>query len=189
MTISLLQVLCVVLGALAAYFSVRWFFRIDTAIENRRREAAHLANKLSEMGFKELPEVFLNYAVGDYSGMANQISVVIQRLRANDKSVFEDMRDVFDKLLKIQLARQEGRMMVRAELESIEKMLAPVAPVPVAPVPVAPVPVAPVPYVLDGPEIPVVQQPTVPVAPIQIVVAPAAVVDPPVAPVEPVVAP
>ena len=91
MTISLLQVLCVVLGALAAYWGVRWFFRIDTAIENRRREAAHLANKLSEMGFKELPEVFLCYAVGDYSGLANHISIVVQRLRANDKDIFEDL--------------------------------------------------------------------------------------------------
>ena len=146
MTISLIQILCVVLGVLAAYFAVRWLFRKDTEVENRRREAARLANKLSEMGFKELPDLFLCYAVGDYSGMAAKMTDVVQRLRNNDKDVFEDMRDVFDKLLKIRLACQEGRMMVKAELESVERMLAPEvsAPVVVVAAPPAPAPVEPI---------------------------------------------
>jgi hypothetical protein len=45
---------------------------------------------------------------------------------------------VFDNLMKMKLATQEGRALVRAELESVERMLAPV-PAPVAPAPVAPV--------------------------------------------------
>ncbi len=134
MVLSFTHIVIVVLACALCYFAARWFFRIDTAIENRRREAAHLANKLSEMGFKELPEVFLSYAVGDYSAMANNISTVVARLRANDKDVFEDMRDVFDKLLKYRLASQEGRMMVKSELESIERLLAPAPMPPVEPV-------------------------------------------------------
>ncbi len=128
MTISLMHIVVIVLAAVAMYFAAKWIFRVDTVVENRRREAAHLAAKLSEMGFKELSTVFLNYAVGDYSGMASQISIVVQRLRGNDKDIFEDMRDVFDKLLKVKLSMKEGRMMVRSELESVERMLAPRSP-------------------------------------------------------------
>ncbi len=129
MVLSVTHLVVIALAALAAYFGVKVYFRVDTAVENRRREAAYLASKLSAMGFKELPEVFMNYAVGDYSGMASQVAIVVKRLRGNDKDILADMSDVFDKLLKIKLAMAEGRMMVRSELEAYEKMLEPVAPV------------------------------------------------------------
>lgn len=165
MSISLLQIACIVLAVLAAWFGVKWAFRKDTEIEGRRRQAVELSAKLSAMGFKSMADLFMDYAVGDYSGMVYKMGLVVEKLRGNDKDVLADLSDVFDNLLKMKLALKEGRALVRSELESVERMLdmEPVAPAPVAPAPVAPAPVA-----------------SAPVAPAP--VAPA----PPVEPVEPV---
>jgi hypothetical protein len=151
MTLSLLHIACIALAAAAAYFGVKWAFRKDTEIENRRRKAVELAAKLTAMGFKELPELFMDYGVGDYSGMFSKMAMVVDRLRKNDKDILADMSDVFDYLMKLKLATQEGRALVRSELESVEKAL---MPAPVAPAPVAPAPVAPAPAPVEPPVAP-----------------------------------
>jgi len=145
MVLSLSHIAIVVLAGIAAWFGSKWLFKKDTEVENRRRAAAHLANKLSEMGFKELPVFFLNYAVGDYSGMAYKLSEVARTMMGGEKAVLAEMDDVFTKLLAIKLNTADGRFAVRSKLEEVEKLLAgPVAaPAPVAPAPVAPAPVAP----------------------------------------------
>jgi hypothetical protein len=163
MTLSLLHVVCIVLAALAAWFGGKWLFRADTAVEGRRRQAAHLSAKLAEMGLKSLSELFMDYAVGDYSGMSYKMAQVVEKLRGNDKDVLEDMSDVFDRLLKLKLACKEGRALVKSELESVERMLAPEMPAPVAPAPVAPAPVAPA---------PVAPAPVAPAPPVEPVAAP-----------------
>jgi len=168
MTLSLMHIVCIVLAIAASYFAARWLFRKDTEIEDRRRKAIELSAKLTAMGFKSMAQLFQDYAVGDYSGMFSKMAMVVEKLRGNDKDILADLSDVFDNLMKMKLATQEGRALVRSELESVERMLSPAAPVasaPVAPAPVAPAPVAPAP------------------------VAPAPVAPAPVAPVEPVVAP
>lgn len=56
--------------AAAATFALGWlFFGTDTRIEERRRRAIEFARRLSAIGFKKLPTIFEDYAVGDYSGM------------------------------------------------------------------------------------------------------------------------
>jgi hypothetical protein len=132
MVLSLTHIVCIVLAAVAAYFGVKWCFRKDTEIEGRRRKAIELSAKLTSMGFNSMAELFMDYAVGDYSGMFSKMSSVVERLRGNDKDVLADLSDVFDNLLKMKLACREGRTLVREELESVERMLA--GPKPVAPV-------------------------------------------------------
>jgi hypothetical protein len=54
----------------AATFALGWLvFGADTRVEERRRRAIEFARKLSALGFKKLPTLFEDYAVGDYSGM------------------------------------------------------------------------------------------------------------------------
>jgi hypothetical protein len=54
----------------ASTFALGWLlFGADTRIEERRRRAIEFARKLSAIGFKKLPTIFEDYAVGDYSGM------------------------------------------------------------------------------------------------------------------------
>jgi hypothetical protein len=138
MTLSLLHIVCIALAIVAAYFGVKWFCRVDTEIENRRRRAVELSAKLTGLGFKSMAELFMDYAVGDYSGMFSKMAMVVEKLRGNDKDVFADLSDVFDNLMKMKLATQEGRALVRSELESVERMLSPVAPAPVVVAPVNP---------------------------------------------------
>ncbi len=188
MTLSFLHIVIIVLAAVAAYFAVKWLFRVDTAIENRRRRAIELSAKLTGLGFKSMAELFMDYAVGDYSGMFSKMAMVVEKLKGNDKDILADMSDVFDNLMKIKLATQEGRALVKSELESVEKMLTPpvvVAPAPViivpAPVAVAPVAVAPV-AVAPVAVAPVAPVAVAPVAPVTVApVAPVAAVEPPVA--------
>jgi len=144
MTISLLQIVCIILAAVAAWFGVKWLFRKDTEVEGRRRKAIQLSVKLSEMGLKSVAELFMDYGVGDYSGMSYKMAQVVEKLRGNDKDILADMSDVFDKLLKLKLACTEGRALVKAELESVEKMLAPAPAVEAPPVPAPAPPVEPV---------------------------------------------
>ena len=143
MVLTLSHIVIVALIGVSAWFGSKWLFKKDTEVENRRRAAAHLANKLTEMGFKELPVFFLNYAVGDYSGMAYKLSEVARTMMGGEKAVLAEMDDVFTKLLAIKLNTSDGRFAVKSKLEEVEKLLA--GPVPVAPVaPVAPiVPVTP----------------------------------------------
>jgi hypothetical protein len=57
-----------------ATFAVGWLlFGADTRIEDRRRRAMELARKLSALGFKRLPTLFEDYAIGDYSGLLRAI--------------------------------------------------------------------------------------------------------------------
>jgi len=164
MTLTLSNLIIIALCAVVAWLGAKWAFKKDTEIENRRRAAGQLAAKLREMGFTELPEFFIDYSVGDYSGMAYKLKAVAQKMMSGEKGVLAEIGDVFDKLLKIKLATVEGRMLVKSELEAMEKMLAPAVPEPaaVAPVvaPVAPV-VAPVdPTVVNfAPEAPVAVAP------------------------------
>ncbi len=123
MVLSLTHIVCIVLAAVASYFAVKWLFRKDTEIENRRRKAVELSARLTGLGFKSMAELFMDYAVGDYSGLFSKMAMVVERLRGNDKDILADLSDVFDNLMKMKLATQEGRSLVRSELESVERML------------------------------------------------------------------
>ena len=90
----------------------------------------------------DLPKFFIDYGVGDYSGMLYKLKAIAQKMMSGEKGVLAEIGNVFDKLLKIKLMTQEGRLLVRSELEAIEKQMAPA--VPAAPVTiVAPEPAAP----------------------------------------------
>ena len=53
----------------AVTFGVGWLlFGADSRIEDRRRRAIDLSNKLSKLGFQRLPKLFADYGIGDYSG-------------------------------------------------------------------------------------------------------------------------
>ena len=138
MTLTLSNLIIIALVCACIWLAAKWLFKKDTEIENRRRAAGQLAAKLREMGFVELPELFIDYSVGDYSGLGYKIKLVAQKMMSGEKAVLAEIGDVFDKLLKLKLATQEGRVLVKSELESMEKMLAPAVPAPV-PEPAAPV--------------------------------------------------
>lgn len=125
MSLTLSHIIIVVLAAVASWLAGKWLFKKDTQVENRRRAAGLLAAKLTEMGFKELPLFFIDYSVGDYSGMAHKLAAIAQKMMSGEKAILAELEDVFGKLLAIKLSFPEGRHLVKTKLEEIEKLLAP----------------------------------------------------------------
>lgn len=125
MSLTLSHVIILALSVLAAWLAAKWLFKKDTEVENRRRAAGRLAAKLTELGFKELPEFFIAYSIGDYSGMAHILTQIAQKMMSGEKAVLAELEDVFTKLLTIKLGSAEGRHLVRTKLQEIEKLLAP----------------------------------------------------------------
>ncbi len=130
MTLTLSNLVIIALSGLCAWLAAKWLFKKDTEIENRRKAAAELAASLKALGFVRLPVLFLNYAVGDYSGMAQQIIDMAKTLAGGEKSVMAECADVFKTLLDVNLRTPEGRELVRVNLAEADKVSAPaVAPV------------------------------------------------------------
>jgi len=129
MTLTLSNLVIIALSGLCAWLAAKWLFKKDTEIENRRKNAAELAANLKKMGFVRLPELFLCYAVGDYSGMARQIADVAKALAGGEKSVLAECADVFKTLLDVNLRTPEGRELIRLRLAEADKVSAPAAPV------------------------------------------------------------
>jgi len=134
---SLLEIilLCVVL-AIISYAVVRWLFKKDTEIEDRRRGAARLAGVLSNLGLKKTPEFLIDYSVGDYSGMAEKIKELAKLFLDGEGAVVKEFEQVFEGCLKAKLATETGRAYVAAKLTDAAKPADPSvvsnAPMPVA---------------------------------------------------------
>lgn len=77
-----------------------FLFRKDTDVETRRRHAIEIAQELRVEGLDHVPAILNDYAVGDYSGMANRVKSWYEFLR-ND----ENRRAFLDGFLKKQLSR------------------------------------------------------------------------------------
>ena len=117
MEIVLLCLLCA--GVLFAV--VRWLFRVDEKIEDRRRAAAKLAGVLSALGLKKTPAFLIDYSVGDYSGMANKIKDLAELFLAGEEAVVVEFAQVFEGCLKAKLATETGRAFIAAKLEDAVK--------------------------------------------------------------------
>ena len=119
---SVLEVVlvCVVGAAVACGLAV-WLFKKDTEKEERRRGAARLAGVLSSLGLKKLPELLVDYSVGDYSGMAKKIAETAKLFVAGEAAVLEEFERVFESLLNARLSSEAGRAYVAAKLADAAK--------------------------------------------------------------------
>ena len=126
MSFSLSSIAIIALLGFGTWMSVKWLFKKDTEIEARRRAACQLAASLRETGFKALPEFFMDYAVGDYSGMAYKLKEVALKMTQGEKAILAELDDVFLRLLTIKLGNKDGLVLVRSKLDEAEKLLLPV---------------------------------------------------------------
>ncbi len=120
MTLLEIILLCAFL-ALASYCVVRWCFQKDTEVEDRRRGAAKLAAKLSNLGLKKTPEFLMDYSVGDYSGMGKKIADLARLFLDGDDAVTSEFSQVFDGLLAAKLSTDTGRAYIAAKLTDAAK--------------------------------------------------------------------
>ena len=77
-----------------AVFVGGFLFRKDEAIEDKRRKAIDVANELRSQGLKHVPDLLVDYAVGDYSGMLTRIKSWSQLMGDDDqrKAFFAQFR-------------------------------------------------------------------------------------------------
>ena len=113
-------VLLLVVVAVVAFVAVQWLFKKDTEAEARRRGAANLAGTLRGLGLKKIPEFLVSYSVGDYSGMAKQISDTAGVFLDGEEAVLKEFSAIFDRVLTAKLETEEGRAMIAARLEAAE---------------------------------------------------------------------
>jgi len=107
----------VCVGCIAVCFVVfRFLFRVDEKIEDRRRAMAQLATLLANYGLKRLPEILIDYSVGDYSGMLEHVHDFVKLLSSGDVAVVQEFNAVFDRVLEKKLATDEGLAYLAAKI-------------------------------------------------------------------------
>lgn len=116
MSYAEIALICVVALA-GGFFVVQFLFKQDTAREERRRGAAQMAIKLSELGLKKVPEFLIDYSVGDYSAIAAKVKDVGKTFLAGEAAVIEEFGQIFDNVLDAKLKSETGRAFVAAKLQ------------------------------------------------------------------------
>lgn len=107
----------VCVGCIAVCFIVfRFLFRVDEKIEDRRRAMAKLATLLANYGLKRLPEILIDYSVGDYSGMLEHVYDFVKLLEAGDVAVVQEFDAVFERVLERKLSTAEGLAYLAAKI-------------------------------------------------------------------------
>jgi hypothetical protein len=98
-----------------------WIFCKDEEIEDRRRYAAKLAAILSGKGLKKIPDILIDYSVGDYSGMYEHMKEAVRMFLAGEQAVLDEFNAIFDSCLASKLATEEGRAYIAAKLVDATK--------------------------------------------------------------------
>lgn len=114
-------VLVSLVACVAAYYVGSFLFKKDTEIENRRRAASQLAGVLRSLGLKKTPLFLEDYAVGDYSGMAQKIKETVKLFLDGQDAVVAEFSQVFDSVLAAKLSTETGRAYIAAKLEDASK--------------------------------------------------------------------
>jgi hypothetical protein len=114
--ISMTSVVIVVLVAMVGFLGAKWLFRKDTAAEDRRRGAAKLAANLRAYGLVKIPDMLIDYSVGDYSAMAEKIKNLAQTVMAGEDAIVKELDGAFDKVLVEKLKTESGRALIAAKL-------------------------------------------------------------------------
>ena len=113
-TIAALSLVCSVGGA---YALGCWLFKKDQELEDRRRAAAQLASSLQAYGLKKLPGILIDYSVGDYIGLAEDVVKLAEDFGSTDASIMAEFDSVYQNVLEAHLATAAGRALIAAKLQ------------------------------------------------------------------------
>lgn len=102
------------LAAVLAFFGAKYLYKGDTKVEGRRRAAADLAGRYRAMGLTTIPDLLLDYSVGDYSGMAKKIYSVYDH--AKDNGLEAEFENVFEKMLAAKMQDPDAKAALKERL-------------------------------------------------------------------------
>jgi hypothetical protein len=115
---TLTQILMGVGVIAVAFMLVKLYARLDSRVEERRRKAIKVAHAFSEYGLVRLPRIITNYAVGDYSGIAAEVSRFMDQMEDGVDPVMQEVEKVFSTVLTKKLSTEVGRALVKAQLDA-----------------------------------------------------------------------
>lgn len=84
------EIACLVGFVVGCVLLVRFLFKKDDEIEDRRRHAINAAGELRKIHDDQLAVILEDYAIGDYSGIAKNVADIVRKLMAPNGAV--DMR-------------------------------------------------------------------------------------------------
>lgn len=116
-----IAVLSFIVSVGGAYGVGTWLFKKDRELEARRRRAAELAAKLQGFGLTRIPAILIDYSVGDYIGMAEDIVKTAELFMGDDAHVLAEFDDVYQGVLAAHLKTDAGRALLAAKLQDAVK--------------------------------------------------------------------
>lgn len=104
-------IIMVLLACAAAFLVGKVLFRADEKVEDRRRHASNIAVELKSQGMNHIPELLIDYAVGDYSGLLSRLKSWYEFMREDTqrRSFFQQF---LEKQLQLALADDTRRQKV-----------------------------------------------------------------------------
>jgi len=115
-----IALVCVV-AAGVAYVIGAWLFKVDSKIEDRKRNLMKLAGVLRGVGLTKVPELLEDIVVGDWSKVVHNAKEVVKLLEGGEDAVLAEFSTVFEKVLVAKLKTETGRAYVAAKLTDCAK--------------------------------------------------------------------
>jgi hypothetical protein len=112
-----IAVLSFIVACGGAYGLGTWLFKKDRELEARRRRAAELAAKLQSFGLVRIPAMLLDYSVGDYIQLAEDIVKTAELFMGDDTHIMAEFEDVYEEVLNAKLNTVAGRTLLAAKLK------------------------------------------------------------------------
>lgn len=124
-TVSLFHLVCVIAALAVGCVVYKLIKKVDDKIEKRRLAAFDVSTMLSLHGCVRLPLILRAYAVGDYSGAANEIRKICEAVEAGVPVMEAEFEKTFGNLLDASLKSESGRIVLKAKLDAAVAAVAP----------------------------------------------------------------
>lgn len=111
------QLACLVILGFGAY---KIYCRLDDRIEKRREACIDVATELQKRGLRRLPRMLRHYAVGNYSGVWDEIKSFSREIMEGPDAVAKELEGVFKNMLQDHMSTPEGMTMLKAQIAAIE---------------------------------------------------------------------
>jgi hypothetical protein len=92
------------------------YCRLDERVEKRREACIDVAVELQKRGLKRLPRMLRCYAVGDYSGMWDEVKSFAREIMEGPAAVDKEFEDVFHSMLADHLSTPAGLAYVQSQV-------------------------------------------------------------------------
>lgn len=116
-----------------AFLGARAIVRVDSSIEDRRRNAIKAHAFFAKYGMHVTASLLEAYSVGDYSGLVTKVRELTE-IVGDEKRLMLEFDRIFTEVLNAKFKDPESRMGVLKKIEDLKKQHDATQPVPAAPV-------------------------------------------------------